>query len=47
MPVVLNTSLNLPGKVLVEDFDDLHYFLKNSNLKYCYLPDHNKLVWLK
>lgn len=47
IPVVLNTSLNLPGKVLVEDFDDLHYFLKNSNLKYCYLPDYKKLVWLK
>lgn len=45
LPAVLNTSLNLPGRVLCEDTDDLYFIMKNSSLKYCYLSDQNKLLW--
>ena len=47
VPVVLNTSLNLPGKVLCEDLNDVYHLLKNSSLKYCYFADEDKLLWLK
>jgi len=47
IPLVLNTSLNLPGKVLCEDLNDLYFMMKNSSLKYCYLSEENKLLWLK
>lgn len=43
-PFILNTSLNLPGHVLVETFDDLRYMMSLTELKYVYLPDHNKLI---
>jgi|TARA_E500000318_G_scaffold37900_2_gene36480 carbamoyltransferase len=46
LPAVLNTSLNLPGRVLCEDTNDLYFMMKNSSLKYCYLCDENKLLWL-
>ena len=46
LPVVLNTSLNLPGRVLCEDTNDLFFLMKNSALKYCYLSDKDKLLWL-
>jgi predicted NodU family carbamoyl transferase len=42
--IVLNTSLNLPGLPLVENLNDLLYLLKNSGLKYVYLPDVKKLI---
>jgi len=42
--IVLNTSLNLPGEPLVEDLNDLEEMMVNSNLKYAYLPEINKLV---
>ena len=45
LPIVLNTSLNLPGRVLCEDMNDLYFMMKNSSLKYCYLSDQNKLLW--
>ena len=45
-PAVLNTSLNLPGRVLCEDTNDLYFMMKNSPLKYCYLSDKDKLLWL-
>ena len=43
-PIILNTSLNLPGSVLCEDYEDLYNFFKESNLNYCYLPDTNELI---
>ena len=43
-PFVLNTSLNLPGHVLVETFDDLRYMLTQVPLKYVYLPEMKKLI---
>ena len=44
-PCLINTSLNLPGNVLVETIDDLIYLLKKSKLKYVYLPEINKLIY--
>jgi len=46
LPAVLNTSLNLPGRVICEDTNDLYLIMKNSSLRYCYLSDKNKLLWL-
>jgi predicted NodU family carbamoyl transferase len=43
-PFVLNTSLNLPGHVLVETFDDLRYMLTQVPLKYVYLPEIKKII---
>ena len=44
VPILINTSLNLPGEVLVETMDDLLYLIDNSNLKYIYLPEIQKLI---
>lgn len=43
-PILINTSLNLPGEVLVETFYDLLELFKNSNLRYIYLPEISKLI---
>ena len=43
-PFVLNTSLNLPGHVLIETFDDLRYMLTQVPLKYVYLPEIKKII---
>ena len=45
--IVLNTSLNLPGHVLCEEYSDVAFMMNNSDLKYCYLADYNKLVCKK
>ena len=47
LPAVLNTSLNLPGRVLCEDTNDLYLMMRNSSLKYCYLSNETKLLWIK
>jgi predicted NodU family carbamoyl transferase len=44
IPILINTSLNLPGEVLVETLDDLLYFINNSKLKYIYLPEIQKVI---
>ena len=44
IPLLLNTSLNLPGHTLVETLDDLKYMFENTSLKYIYLPEINKLI---
>jgi len=44
LPYILNTSLNLPGAVLVEDLFDLHTVFDSSDLKYIWLPDVRKLI---
>lgn len=41
--MLLNTSFNLGGQPLVETFDDAVYTLKNSELKYLYLPEQKIL----
>jgi carbamoyltransferase len=45
VPILLNTSLNLAGKPLVEDFDDLIEILKISEINYGYLPEYNLLIY--
>lgn len=42
--LVLNTSLNLPGVPLVENLNDVKYMMDNSNLKFVYLPDIEKII---
>ena len=44
IPFVLNTSLNKPGEVIVEDLQDLKRMMLNTSLKYAYLPDINKII---
>jgi predicted NodU family carbamoyl transferase len=44
IPILLNTSLNLPGEPIVETYEDLKEMLLNSNLKYCYLPEINIII---
>ena len=43
-PLLLNTSLNLPGHVLVESLDDLLYMFINTDLKYIYLPEREIII---
>jgi len=44
LPIVLNTSLNMPGHVIVETLDDVKEMMEKTELKYCYLPEVNKLI---
>ena len=44
IPILINTSLNLPGEVLVETMQDLKELFDNSKLNYIYLPEINKLI---
>jgi predicted NodU family carbamoyl transferase len=43
-PFLLNTSLNLPGRPIVEDLYDLREMMLNSDLKYAWLPDIQKII---
>ena len=42
--MLLNTSLNFSGHVIVETLIDLKYMMDNSVLKYAWLPDIKKLI---
>ena len=42
--ILLNTSLNFSGHVIVENLIDLKYMMDNSPLKYAWLPDIKKLI---
>ena len=44
IPLLLNTSLNLPGEPIVETYEDLKEMLLQSNLNYCFLPEKNILI---
>ena len=44
LPIVLNTSLNMPGHTIVETLDDVKEIMDSTELKYCYLPETNKLI---
>ena len=44
IPFILNTSLNKPGDVIVEDLNDLKRLMLKTPLKYAYLPDINKVI---
>ena len=44
IPIVFNTSFNLGGHPLVETLEDAVNTLKDSDIEYLYLPEHEKLV---
>ena len=46
VPILFNTSFNLGGDPLVETIDDALYTLRNSDLKYLYLPEIGKLIYI-
>ncbi len=43
-PLLLNTSLNLPGHTLVETIDDLLYMFETTPLNYIYFPEEHTLI---
>jgi len=47
VPILLNTSFNLAGDTLVETMDDALRTIRNSDLKYLYLPELGKLIMKK
>ena len=44
IPMLLNTSFNMANQPLVETFDDAIYTLNNSELKYIFIPEENRLI---
>lgn len=44
VPILFNTSFNLGGEPLVETIEDAIKTIRNSDLKYLYLPEIGKLV---
>jgi len=44
VPLIMNTSMNLAGEPINETLEDALLTLKNSPLKYIYLPEQNKLI---
>jgi len=44
VPMLVNTSLNLPGEVLVETMQDLKDLFDKSPLNYIYLPEIGKMI---
>jgi len=44
IPILINTSLNLPGEVLVETVQDLKDLFDESQLNYIYLPEIGKMI---
>tara|TARA_R100001530_G_C4317487_1_gene154765 strand:+ start:179 stop:1546 length:1368 start_codon:yes stop_codon:yes gene_type:complete len=44
IPLIINTSLNLPGEVVVETMSDLKELFTSSSLCYIYLPETKQLI---
>ncbi len=44
IPLLLNTSLNMPGHTMVETLEDLRYMFEHTELKYAWLPEIQKLI---
>jgi carbamoyltransferase len=47
VPLLLNTSFNLAGDPLVETIEDALNTLRKSELEYLYLPELDKLIFIK
>jgi len=47
LPLVLNTSLNMPKNTVVERLEDLKFMMECTELNYAYLPELNKLICKK
>jgi len=47
VPILFNTSFNLGGDPLVETLDDALSTLSKSKIEYLYLPEYNKLIYVK
>jgi carbamoyltransferase len=47
VPMLLNTSFNLAGDPIVETIQDAIDSLRKSKLEYLYLPEINKLIYVK
>lgn len=47
VPIIFNTSFNLGGDPLVETLEDALFTLKNSDIEYLYLPEYDKLIYVK
>lgn len=45
VPMLVNTSLNSPGEVLVETPEDLEEMMRKTKLKYAYVPEINKIIY--
>tara|TARA_B100000029_G_scaffold516765_1_gene633858 strand:- start:4309 stop:6045 length:1737 start_codon:yes stop_codon:yes gene_type:complete len=46
IPLLFNTSLNLAGDPLAETLDDVMKILTDSEMEYCYMPEHATLIKL-
>jgi carbamoyltransferase len=44
VPILFNTSFNLAGDCIVETIDDALRTIRNSDIKYLYLPEHSLLI---
>ncbi len=47
VPLLFNTSFNLAGDSMVETLDHAIDTLKRSDIKYLYLPEHQKLITIE
>jgi len=46
IPLLFNTSLNLAGDPLAETLNDVMEILTDSEMEYCYMPEHATLIKL-
>lgn len=47
VPILFNTSFNLGGEPLVETLEDALWTLDQSDIKYLYLPEYKKLIYVE
>ena len=44
IPILFNTSFNLAGDTMVDTIEDGLYTLRNSEIRYMYLPEKETLI---
>ena len=44
VPLIINTSMNLAGNAINETLNNALYTMRNSSLKYIYMPEQNQLI---